>query len=204
MTSPFIIYALPRSRTKWLSVLLTHGDWKCHHEIALGMRTWADVLAFFRRPGTGTAETAAAPGWRLLHHHLPDQRAIVVRRPVDEVVPAIMQAAKGTAVYDEGRLRRMMTYGHRMLEQVAAQPGVLSVDFADLAREECCAAVFGHCLGQPLPRDHWAALRGRNIQVRYQAVLRYYHTHRAEVEGFKRACRTEMRALALARAGQAA
>jgi hypothetical protein len=162
------------------------------------MRTWADVVRFFQRPATGTAETAAAPGWRLLHHHVPDLRAVVVRRPVDEVVPAIIRAAEGAATYDQDRLHRMMTYSARMLDQVAAQPGVLSVDFADLDREEICAEVFAHCLSQPMPHAHWSDLQDRNIQVSYGSVLRYYHAHRAEIDGFKRACRAELRNLARA------
>jgi hypothetical protein len=196
---PFLVYALPRSRTKWISKLLTWRDTTCHHEAALGMRTWSDVTAFFARPNTGAADTAAAPGWRLLHHHIPALRAVVVHRSVDEIVPAIIAAAAGYATYDEDRLRRVMTYGRRMLAQIAAQPGTLTVDFADLDREDCCAAIWRHCLPYGFDRDHWRGLAGRNVQVRYVSLLQYYHAHRPAIEGFKRACRAEMRPLVRAR-----
>ena len=86
--APFIVYALPRSRTKWLSRFLTYGGWTCWHDVAVGMRSMADVDRFFARPNTGTAETGAAPGWMLLAQRFPDMRVVVVRRPVRSTSPS--------------------------------------------------------------------------------------------------------------------
>lgn len=192
----FIVCALPRSRTRWLAELLTFGEWKCHHEIALGMREVADISRFFARPFTGTAETAVAPGWELLRHQVPDIRAVVVRRPVDEVVASMMWAGLGVVTYDERLLRRNMEYGARALDRMALTPGVLSIDFRDLDRIDTCAELFAHCLGLPMPGAHWAALAGRDIQVNVASVFAYYERHRSAVERFKRACKSELRSLA--------
>lgn len=193
---PFIVYALPRSRTKWLSRLLTYGDWVCHHDLAIGMRDFDDVVRFFQRAYVGSAETGAAPGWRLLSYYFPNMAAVVVRRPLDEVVPAIINAARGFATYDEAELRRIMRYQARCLDQIAVQPGVLTVEFADLAHEDACGRVFEHCLGEAMPHAHWADLAPRNIQVSYVSILRYFHAHRDRIERFKRDCRRELWSLA--------
>lgn len=197
MTPPFIIYALPRSRTAWLSRFLTYRKWTCFHEAAIVMRTMDDVDGFFSRPCTGTAETAAAPGWQLLHHRVAGLRAVVVRRPIDEVVGSMLALdVGGIAVYDEAKLRQIMTYEDRVLKTISEQPGTLSLAYSDLDQEDACATVFERCLPYKFPRDWWLTLRERNVQADAASVLRYYHANRAGVDSFKSACKSEMRALA--------
>lgn len=161
------------------------------------MREVSDIARFFSRPHFGTVETAAAPGWELLRHYVPEIKAVVVRRPVSEVVESMTAAgANAGIVYDAGLLRRNMEYGARALDRMALTPGVLSVNFADLDRIGTCAAVFEHCLGLAMPEAHWAALAGRDIQVSVGSVFAYYNRNREAVEGFKRACKSDLRALA--------
>lgn len=201
--SPFIVCTLGRSRTKWLSVLLTEGETACHCEVAIGMRRVSDIARFFARPNTGTAETAIAPGWPLLRHLVPGIAGVVVRRPVEEAIESMAAALDGVA-FDAATLRRNILYTARCLDRMALSPNVLAVEFADLDREEVCGAIFAHCLGRPLPREHWLALRDRNIQVSIKSMFDYYERHLAGVEGFKRACKSDLRTLvrsgALARA----
>jgi hypothetical protein len=193
----FIVYALPRSRTCWLSVFLTYGQWICHHEAAAFMRSIADVVAFFARPNRGTVETAAAPGWRLLQHHVPHLRVAVIRRPVEEVVHSVMHMdTGGIATYDEARLRPLMVREARDLDRIAAQPGVLSLAYADLEQEAACAALFEHCLPYRFDRDWWQDLRHRNIQADIAGKLIYYFRNRDAIEQFKRDCASELRQLA--------
>lgn len=194
---PFIVLGLPRSRTYWLSRLLSYGDWHCYHEAAITMRNMEDVKTFFARPRTGTAETAAAPGWQILRHYIPDLRTVVVRRPVDEVVDAMMRTEG--AAYDQSRLRRNMEGIERSLDKVARHKGVLSVDYADLDREDVCASIFVHCLPYEFSHDWWSGLRDRNLQVDPMTGLRYYTDNRLEIETFKIVCKSEL--WRLARAG---
>lgn len=199
MTIPFVIFGLPRSRTAWLSSFLTYRDWRCCHEVAITMRSTEDIALFFRQPRIGAAETAAAPGWRLLRHLVPELRSVVVRRPVDEVVEAMLAVdISGVSRYDPDLLARNMHRVARSLDRIAAQPDVLTVDYADLDREEVCAAIFEYCL--PFPHDHawWAILRRRNIQADVRQVLRYYAANRDAVERFKLVCKSEIRRLAYA------
>jgi hypothetical protein len=202
--APFIVYALPRSRTKWLSRFLTYGGWTCWHDVAVGMRSMADVDRFFARPNTGTAETGAAPGWMLLAQRFPDMRVVVVRRPVDDVLASHVKVLEGY-VFDADRLRRNMTYEARMLDRIAERPGVLTVDFADLDREAVCRSVFEHCLPYAMPAGHFEGLRDRNIQVDFPSLVNYCLAHRGGIEAFKRAAKADLRALARSgRIGRAA
>lgn len=194
---PFIIYATPRSRTAWLSRFLTYGGWRCHHEHAVYLRSVDGLKAFFSQRKVGSVETAAAQGWRILHHHFPKMRAVVIRRPVDEVVASCLAVdMKGEFTYNESSLRKTMEYGHRCLAQVADQPGVLVADFADLEREHVCAAIFEHCLQQPFNRTWWEHMREQNVQMDVPAHIRYFHENLAAVKGFKSAMWREMRSLA--------
>lgn len=199
--TPFIVYALPRSRTAWLSAFLTYGKWSCHHERAIDMRSLADIRAFFAAPHTGSVETGAAQGWWIVNHCAPGIRSAVIRRPVDDVVRSVLDVdVSGVAVYDEAILRRNMEYGDRMLAQISDQPGVLTLDFDDLDTEEGCKRIFEFCLPYRFDRGWWNMMKGLNIQVDVRAFLLRYFRMRADVENFKRVCYRELRALRRAEA----
>ncbi len=85
----FVIFALPRSRTAWLSRFLSYGEWFCGHEELRHVRSLDDVRAWFSQGQIGTAETAGAPWWRLLERFAPYSPVVIVRRPVDEVVDSL-------------------------------------------------------------------------------------------------------------------
>lgn len=192
----FIVYALPRSRTAWLAAFLTYRDWACHHEVAIQMRSVADAVSFLRQPNTGTAETAAAQGFKIIQHHIPDIRSVVIRRPVADVVDAVLNVdVSGVATYDRGLLQRNMEHGARCLDRIT---GALVVDYADLHREDACAAIWEHCLPYSFDRARWEEMRAQNIQADTRAVLQYYFNNRDAVERFKAACKSEMRRLARA------
>ncbi len=196
---PFIIYALPRSRTKWLSEFLSYKGWTCHHEAAIAMRSIEDVVRLFGAANTGAVETAAAHGAAILRHHLPGLKEVVVRRRLDDAVDAMLAVdVSGVATYDREALRAMLTRTARELDRISARHGVLTVEFDDLDREDVCRAIFEHCLPFAMAHGWWARLRDQNIQVDVRSVLTYFHRHREEIDGFKRACKTELRRLAYA------
>lgn len=197
MNCPFIIYALPRSRTAWLADFLTYRDWKCHHEAAITFRSPDEISSFFTG-NVGAAETGAAQGWRLIKHYVPHIRTVVVRRPVDEVVNSLLALDLGDMTYDASLLRRNMEYGDRMLERISAQPDTLILNYADLESEQTCSTIFDHCLPYRFDREWWLEKQAQNIQADARKVIMYYHQNRDAVEGFKRACKDRLRALARA------
>lgn len=194
--TPFIVYALPRSRTAWLARFLSYGGWTCRHERAIEIREIADIPAFFSVPQTGFVETAAAQAWQIIHHYVPHLRAAVVRRPVEDVVQSMLRVDLGGEFrYDEAKLRKNMAYGDRMLGQIAARPGVLELEMADLDHEDGARAVFEHCLGLPFDRDWWLSLKDQDVQVDVRAHIRYYHENFAAINRTKSLCWAELRRL---------
>ena len=190
----FIVYSLPRSRSRWLAELLTFGEWKCWHDVSAGMRDMDDVARFFARPNTGTIETAAAPGWMLLAYRFPELRTVVLERAVPDVI-ASMALAFERIPHDAELLGRIVVYEARLLRDISKRPGVLTVMSADLGKRDVARAVFEHCLPHAMPDGHFDGLRDRNIQVNMQSVIAYRLAHRPEIEAFKRAAKADLRAL---------
>lgn len=196
MINPFIIYALPRSRTAWLSNFLTYGDWTCHHEHAIFMRSIGDIKDFFSHPNIGCAETAAVAGRHLIHSVCPNIKEVVILRPVDEVVDSFMNLdISDIATYNREKLQKVIAYEDRMLRKITEEPNVLTVNFEDLKHEETCAKIFEHCLPYKFDKTWWESLKNKNIQVDVKDYIVYYHKHKGAIEEFKRCCKRELRRL---------
>ncbi len=197
MKPGFIVYAMPRSRTAWMSKFLSYGGWSCWHEQAIFMRKIEDFQTILSWPRIGTVETAMAPGWRLLHHYSPSVNCVVVKRPIPEVVESMMATdLKGIATYERNSLTRILEYGDRMLDDVSQNvPGCLTLDFADLSTEAGCKTLFEHCLPFKFDPEWWEERQAENVQVDVANYVRYYHENKPDIEGFKKLCWRELRRL---------
>lgn len=161
---PFIIYAMPRSRTAWLSTWLSYGPWRCTHDAVAGCDTFADVEALLRRPYSGICETGFNFAARAMFRLVQEARVVVVRRDPAAVECSLARLGwKLPAEWYEEQ--------GRMLDRAAALPGALTVDFDDLGREETAAAIFTHCLGLPFDRAWWEQHERQNIQADFAACL---------------------------------
>src|SRR5215469_15128641 len=175
---PFVVLALPRSRTFWTSRYLSYGGWHCGHEECLHLRSLADVRSWLAQPCTGAVETSAAPFWRLLLQLRPDVRVAIIRRPVADVVDSLLAQLP----FDAPLLLHQMRRLDAKLDQVEERcPGVLSVSYDELTTEAGCAALFEHCL--PFQHDPlwWQRLADINLQIDLGAMLRYCQAHRAQL-----------------------
>jgi hypothetical protein len=171
MKPPFIVLALPRSRTVWLSKYLSYRDWHCGHDEIAHMRSLDDVRAWYSQPSIGSVETAAAPFWRLLERFAPGIRVVTVRRPVEDVLASVMRAVPFA---DPIAMVRLLWAADRKLDQVEARvPGVVSVRYDDLVHEATCARVFEHCLGERHNTFWWASLDPIEISGNLAAQIRY-------------------------------
>lgn len=197
MSTPFLVMGLPRSRTHWLSHFLGYGDYKCGHEQAMYMRSVADLKSWLSQDWTGSSETAVSPGWRLIRHYRPDLKVLIVRRPVEEVVDSLMRIdLSGIATYGRDRVETGMRYLDRMLDQAEAEMGnVLTVRFHELENEETCASAFEHCLPYKFDNAWYEIFKPMNLQINTRALMRYRLAHRVQIDGFKSACRSELRRL---------
>lgn len=167
---PFVVLALPRSRTAWLARFLTWGDWRCGHDELVRMRALEDVRAWLGQPCIGSVETMAAPYWRLLRQIRPDVRVVTVRRPPADVVDSLMRLDVG---FDRAAMARAMGRLDAKLDQIEARlPGVVSVAYDALADASTGAMLFRHCLGLEMPEPWWEAVAPINIQVNMRHVIR--------------------------------
>lgn len=169
---PFVVLALPRSRTKWLAEFLSYNPWICGHDQLQYCQSLDDVATWFTQPNIGSVETAAAPFWRLLRKMQPDARIVTVRRPVGEVLDSLARHGIGGDTV-EGMIRAC----DRKLDQIEARvPGVLSVQYEDLRKTRACRAVFEHCLQQPFDQKWWHA-NDYVVSGNLKAQTRYAHAH---------------------------
>lgn len=176
----FVVFALPRSRTAWLSHFLTYGDWHCGHDEIRHMRSLDDVKAWFSQDCTGTVETSVAPFWRLLDSVAPGVRVVVVRRPVDDVVNSLM--AISGCEFDRATITDLMRRYDRKLDQIEARIPCLSVNYADLTDEATCAAIFEYCLPYKHDSARWRELSGVNIQINMPALIRYCAAYKPQLD----------------------
>jgi hypothetical protein len=177
----FVIFALPRSRTAWLSRFLSYGDWNCGHDELRHARSLEDVKAWLSMPNTGTAETLASPWWRTLRKLRPDAKVVIVRRPIGEVVDSLSRVA-GISV-NKAALASGLTKFDAKLTQIAARwPGALEVSFASLDEAATCKAIFEHCLPYPFDLRWWENIAPINIQCSVPHLIRYIDAFRPQIE----------------------
>lgn len=193
MSIPFIVYGLPRSRTSWLSMLLSYGDWTCHHEKAMLMRSMGDVKELFCTPNTGTVETAASYGRCLLGWIVPNIKEVVILRPVDEVMSSLIALSQRDGfVFDIQKLRKIMERGSKSLYKIAKDPNVLVVNYCDLDKEDTCAKIFEFCLPYKFDKVWWEAYKDKNIQLNFPLLIAYRKHNKSAMDSFKSLCKREL------------
>lgn len=182
MTTPFIVFSLPRSRSFWLSKFLSTANFHCAHDSSAYLRSIADVKSALATPFYGACETAAAPFWRTLRKLSPSLQAVVVRRPVEDVVASLMRLGP----FNEDAMRAGMRRLDAKLDQIVARwPGVVEVQFKDLNDAAVCNAIHRHCLGGDMDFARWGALVGQNLQSDFGFQMRYYLSHQRQIERFR-------------------
>jgi hypothetical protein len=187
MAQPFVVFALPRCRTAWLSRFLAYGGWQCGHDELRHCRSLEDVRSWLALPNTGTVETGAAPFWRMLPENVT---AAVIRRPLDEVMASLW---RGGLTFDAVKMARHLGAQDAKLRQLAhRRPGVLCTTFAELGTEEGCARLFEHCLPYRHDSSWWQALAPVNMQVSIPHMRNYFLAHQPQVDKLRRIAKHEM------------
>lgn len=168
--TPYLILALPRSRTFWLSRYLSYADRHCGHDESRYMRSIDDIKAFYKQANTGTVETNICQFWRLAVDLVPNLKVITIRRPVDEVLQSL--EAQGFNLNSD--LPRRIRYLDSKLNQVEKRvPGVLSLPYKSLLEETSCARLFEHCLDLPCDPNWFAIMNKMNLQIDMLSLMRY-------------------------------
>lgn len=171
----FLIYALPRSRTYWLSRYLTYGDWQCGHDELVHARSMADVKSWLSQPATGTIETLAAPFWRLAK----DIKSVVIRRPVDEVLHSL--ANQGFRI-DQPMISHIKRLDAKLDQIEHRVPNVMSVEFKSLTSEDIIKQIFEYCLPYQHDPVWYNSMRDLNLQINMNHVRRYVQAYWPQLE----------------------
>ena len=197
----FVVLALPRSRTTWLSRFLSYGDFHCGHDQARYVRGMEDVRAWLSQDCMGTVETEVARWWRLIRAIRPDTRIAVIRRPVAEVVESALRLdLRGVCDLNREALTAEMNRLDRALDQIERHlPDALSVRFEDLAEEATCARLFEHLLPYRHDPAWWAACAPITLLTDMRALLRYAIAHRDLLAGAARLALADIRSRRRAR-----
>ena len=186
----FVVFAMPRSRTFWLSRFLSYGPFLCGHDELRHCRSMDDIRSWFAQPSVGTCETAASPFWRLLERVAPGARVVTLRRPVPAIAASLARAG---LVFDDAVMVRLLERIERKLDQIEARlPDVLALTYDDLAAEANCARVFEHCLQMPHDPEWWQRVAALNIQADLPRMVLYANAYAQQTEKLRRMARHEV------------
>lgn len=160
MAEPFIIFTLPRSRSKWLSVFLdVTEEERVGHDTLVDCQSLEEfLLPLAQGKLLGTCETGAMVGWRVIRHLLPLARFAVVRRHPDEVIANF--ASLGLRVD-----RNEIYCKADMLDALSSSPGVLTLQFEQLEDPNHVAKLFEFTTGRPFDLPRYERLNSIDIQI---------------------------------------
>lgn len=190
----FIIFALPRSRTKWLSEWLSFsGRYAVGHDLTVDCSSIADFEDALDAVD-GTVETGAIIGWRLLLARRPDLRVLTVTRPTWEVIYSLQRL--GLVGIDQTELM----FRAEMLRALALQTGVENFSFDELRGEAACARLWEFALRRDFDYEWWLEMRDRNIQINMRERIARLSANAPGIASLK----SEILAATLAQQGGAA
>lgn len=190
IVAPFLIFGLPRSRTFWTSRFLSgDGAFKpCGHDIGAALDTLAGVFDALTGPLAGSVETGSAMGWRWLRKRFPEAQFVVIRRPIEDVISSLERCGLQVP-------RAVLDLRSAWLDEIAARPGTVSIDAADLDRADVCAGLFRLCRGMDCSPT-WLALNVRaNIQLDLGRRIAILQSRAVQIEGLKAEAELADRAL---------
>lgn len=178
-TAPFVVFSLPRSRSTWLSVFLGAPGRRVGHDIGVDCATPEEFVAPLSDGSlAGTCETGAAFAWRLIREALPTVTFGVVKRPVDEVCGSLERLGfQGVRPEIEQRAAQ--------LEEISAQPGTMTIDYAELGRVSACAGLFAHCTRRPLDLGWWQQMESVNVQIDIRRQVEKLAANAERIEALK-------------------
>lgn len=178
MSRPFVIVGTPRSRTTWLSQLLTFEGWECLHEPSLGFRSLEDLKALLDRPNTGSADALMTFLWRDILTFRPDTRFVVVRRPIPDVLRSF--ARLGPVPAGSKEIAEAIEAQAKLITEL---PGSIEVSFETLGNPRTVQRLVKHAIGHTIPEGRLSEFQARRIQCSIAAKEAQVEANR---EGFAR------------------
>lgn len=165
----FIIYCLPRSRSAWMAHFLNYPfvtpKQPVAHDVAPLCKSVENFISAYKKEGMwGSVEISGMIGWQVIRKEMPELKTIVVRRPLQEVYNSIINLGY------QAHLSNLAEFNN-LLDVIAAQPDVYSINAADLAAPGLAKWLFEYCLEIEFDFDWWQKVIGINIQINMDEVM---------------------------------
>jgi hypothetical protein len=162
---PFVIFALPRSRTAWLGAFLSYKDWVCFHEPSVGFRTKEDIKKVLDIPNRGIADTNLALLWPHVVQAAPHARIVTVRRPLEEVLSSGEKLG-----FPAAEMRQPMERLEIALDEIERLSGTKRFEFRELDDKAKMKELFEFCLPYPFDEGLWQYAK----QARVNAIPEHF------------------------------
>lgn len=142
----FFILGLPRTRTAWLSIVMSMCGRPCFHEGMRDHATFEDYAA--HREAAGDADPTLIYWTPQLVERWPGARFVVIRRDPTESLADFIAAAPAEAAeaIRAGWATTLQAYT-RACDLLRGHPSAMFVDFDQLADDAVIADVVAHCGG---------------------------------------------------------
>jgi hypothetical protein len=144
----FLIYALPRSRTQWLSEFLSVGDSHCFHDLSIKVPDAIETMLAHPSRVTGNSDDG------LLFRRVPDvpARILCVLRPLAEVEASLARTgiAKPDDLKTGAQFRKLLDLQNAHLQVIAKT--FPAVHYEDINRE--AENIFRYLTGRNAPSSH--------------------------------------------------
>lgn len=176
---PFVVFALPRSRTFWLSKVLSVSPWDCGHEQIRYLRGLEDIKSWLASPYTGTVETAGASWWRTLRDLRPDARVATIRRAPGQVLDSLLRT--GLPFNPEILYQQLLRQDTKLDQLESRWPGIMRMDWEALSNPDALEELVEHLCGYQPQREWLNGWMGVNAQVPLGPLLRYCHMNSTQL-----------------------
>lgn len=164
--APCLVIGTPRSRTAWLSALLSTPDRPFLHEPAAAWAGMADLRAFLVRSGAA-CDSGLSLFWQDAVSYRPDCRVAVILRPVEEVMGSLIRVRLPISVGTWDTVRKI----HAAASQAAMRKGVFLASYADLQSNLVCANLYRFMHGHEPPLGWISQWQSMNVQRDWRKQL---------------------------------
>lgn len=166
----YLVLGLPRSRTAWLSLLLTHGESFCFHDLSgLVHHKWelAAKIQSHEAYACGAADSGAILALGEVMAAMPHTRLVYVERPVREVAASMHELLRLRDV-DLVQTANYITRLAGIIDDAQHRYPGLKVRYEDLDSEVTCRAIWQHVTQDrlPFPVEHFERMKRMKVTVR--------------------------------------
>lgn len=163
---PFIIFALPRSGSTWLSAFLSHDGWICVHDPSIALQDVRHLESVLAQPNFGICDTQLVLLWTEIVARWPHARFVTLRRPMEQILRSAAKLGFAGPKVERNLLRLDCA-----MKDVEKLRGVLCTSYGELGSAEGARKVFEFCLPVPWDPAWYNYLSTINIQVDARAQL---------------------------------